>query len=139
MALTPLDDRREFLLGSGAAAGSLLVGILFAGVAVTGRIDAFQAPALALVLVLVALAYGIAGLYDIVALGIPKRGVAHLVSGAGIVLALLGPYGASSTLFVASGALALLVSASYHAALLTDVLSATEEPAADLESDGGVR
>lgn len=136
MASTLPESRRELLLGVGAAVGSLLLGLALAGLVVTDALELLSAPLGLSVLVVCAFAYGIGGLYDIVALGIPKRGVAHLVTGAGVVLALLGPYGASEQLFVASGALAALLSGIYHAALAAGIFSASEELADDLESDG---
>lgn len=137
MAQIPVDSR-EFVLGSGAAGGSLVAGLALAGVVATGRVGVLESVPVVAVLLVGAFVYGIGGLYDIVALGIPKRGVAHLVTGAGLVLALLAPYGTSTQLFVVSGAIALVVSAGYHAALVADIFSATEEPAAELDGDGDV-
>ena len=136
MASTLPDSRRELLLGIGAAVGSLVLGLALAGIVVTDSLELLSVTPVVAVLVVSAFVYGIGGLYDIVALGIPKRGVGHLVTGAGIVLALLAPYGAPERLFVAGGALALLLSAGYHAALAADLLASSEEPAADLEGDG---
>jgi len=136
MASTLPESRREFLLGVGAAVGSLVLGLALVGLVVTDSLELLSETLVVAVLVVSAFAYGVGGLYDIVALGIPKRGVAHLVTGAAIVLALLAPYGATEQLFVAAGALALLASGGYHAALAAGVLSATEEPAAELDGDG---
>ena len=136
MASTLPDNRRELLLGIGAAAGSLVLGLALVGIAATDRIALLSEIAVVAVLLVCGFAYGIGGLDDIVARGIPKRGVAHLVIGAGIVLALLAPYGTPERLFVATAAVALLVGAGYHAALAVGLLSATEEPAAELDSDG---
>jgi hypothetical protein len=135
MASTLPDSRRELLLGIGAAAGSLILGLVLVGIAVTDRIGLLSEIAVVAVLLACVFAYGIGGLYDIVARGIPQRGLAHLVTGAGIVLALLAPYGTPDRLFVATAALALLLGAGYHAAIGVDLLSATEEPAAELEDD----
>lgn len=135
MASTLPDSRHELLLGTVAAVGSLLFGLALAGIAVTDRIDALSETLVVAVLLCCGLAYGVGGLYDIVATGTPKRGVAQLVAGAGLVLALLAPYGDPASLFVVSAALSLLLSAGYHGALTADGLSATEEPATDLDGD----
>lgn len=135
MASTLPDGRRELLLGIVAAVGSLLLALALTGIAVTDRPDLLSATLVVAVLLLSGFAYGVGGLYAIVAMGAPKRGVTQLVSGAGLVLALLAPYGDPASLFVAFAALSLLLSAGYQGALAADVLSATEEPAADLEGD----
>lgn len=135
MASTLPDSRRELLLGIVAAVGSLLLGLALTGIAVTDRPDLLSETLVVAVLLLCGFAYGVGGLYDIVAMGTPKRGVAQLVTGAGLVLALLAPYGDPASLFVVFAALSLLLSAGYHGALAADILSATEEPAADLEGD----
>lgn len=136
MASTLPESRRKLLRGVGAAAGSFLLGFVLVGIAVTDSIEVLSTVPVVATLVLCAFVYGVGGLYDIVALGIAKRGVGHLTTGAGIVLVLLAPYGESGRLFVVAGALALLISAGYTGALAADVLSATEEPAAELESEG---
>jgi len=136
MASTLPERRRELLLGVGAAVGSLVLGLALVGIVIADSLELLSGTLGVAVLVACAFVYGVGGLYDIVALGIPKRGVAHLVTGAGVVLALLAPYGATEQLFVATSAIALLASGGYHAALAADVLSATEEPAAELDGDG---
>lgn len=136
MASTLSDSRRDLVLGAGAAVGGLLLGLALVGLVLTDSLEVLSGTLVVAVLVVGAFAYGIAGLYDIVALGIPKRGVGHLVTGAGIVLALLAPYGSSERLFVAAGAFAVLASGGYQLALVADLLSASEEPATELEGDG---
>lgn len=138
MALSLTDDAHEVVLGSGAGFVSLLVGLALAGVVVTDRIALLEGTFVVSVLLVFGFLFGLAGLFDIVALGIPKRGVGHLVTAAGIVLALLAPYGEPTVGFVISGSLALLLSAAYQGALAVDLLQSAEEPAADLDSEGDV-
>lgn len=133
MALTFPDDTREIVLGTGAGAFSLLVGLVFLGVTVSGEIELLERTVPIAVLVVLALGYGVGGLYDIVAVGVPKRGAADLTVGAGIVLALLAPYGTSWGLFVTTAALVLVLAGLYHFALAADVFESTEELADELE------
>lgn len=127
-------DGRDFALGSGASVVGFLFGLALLAVAATRRIDLLDRPLVVVAFVSVAFAFGVVGLYDNVALGVPRRGAAHLVSGAALVLALLAPYGRSSMLFVLTASLSLLASASYQLALVVGLFEADEQPADELES-----
>lgn len=127
------DDPRDFALGLGAGILGLLLGLAFAAVAALDEVDVLDGSVLAGALIGVALAYGIAGLYEITARGVPRRGVADLIAGAGLILGLLAPHGSTPRLFVGTAALALFGSGVYHAALAADVVDVTEEPPVESE------
>jgi hypothetical protein len=135
--MSPLlpDDGQQFALGLGAGILALVLGVALVAVAALGDVGVLGRPVVAGGLLGVAFAFGVAGLYDIVARGTTRRGVSDLIAGAGLVLALLGPHGASSQAFVAAGAVALLTSGAYHAALAAELTSIDEDPAVDVESD----
>jgi hypothetical protein len=135
MDTTLADSPRELVLGIGVGVISLLLGLALIGVAVTDRVPLLDHPAVAGVLLGFAFAFAVVGLYEIVARGVPKRGVADLTAAAGITLSLLGPYGQSARAFVALGAIALLGAGVYHAALEAEV---SEEPAVDVDNEESV-
>lgn len=127
-------DGRDFVLGSGAGVVGFLFGLTLLAVAATDRVDLLDGTLAVVAFALAAFAFGVAGLYDNVALGVPKRGAAHLVSGAALVLALLAPYGESSLLFVVTAAVALLASGIYQLAIIIGFFESDEQPADELES-----
>lgn len=133
MALT--QNSEDLALGIGAGVLSFLLGLALIGVLVFADVSVLEHPAVAGGLVGVVVAYGIAGLYDVVARGVPRRGVADLCVAAGIMLTLLAPHGDPAQGFVATGAIALLASAVYHGALAADLIAVDEDPAVGVESD----
>ncbi|QSG08161.1 hypothetical protein [Halapricum desulfuricans] len=127
-------DGRDLVFGTGAGVVGFLFGLALLVVGATGRIDLLDQSLAVVVLVVVAFAFGVAGLYDNVALGVPRRGAAHLVSGSAIVLALLAPYGESSRLFAVTAGLFLLAAGIYQLAIAVGVLESDQQPADELES-----
>jgi len=134
MASSQSADRRDFILGIGAGVVGFLFGLALVVVAGTGSVELLGQGLTIAASATIALGFGVVGLYDNVALGVPKRGVAHLVSGTAIVLALLAPQGTPSLAFVVGAAIALLVSSTYQLALVTDVFEPDEQPTEESES-----
>jgi hypothetical protein len=133
MALTR--DSEDLALGIGAGVLSFLLGLALIAVVVFGDVDVLEHPAVVGGIVGVIVAYGIAGLYEVVARGVPRRGVADLCVSAGLILTLLAPHGDPSRGFVATGAVALLAAAVYHGALAADLIAVDEDRAVGVESD----
>lgn len=135
MAQTLPDDPQQLALGIGAGVLSFLLGLALIAVVVVDAVDVLAHPAVAGGLIGVVFAYGVAGLYELVARGVPRRGVADLFVSAGLVLALLAPYGDPARGFAATGAVALLVSAVYHGALVADLIATDEDPAVGADGE----
>lgn len=135
MDTTLADNTHDLALGVGAGVLAMLLGLVLSGIAVTGAVGVLDHPAVAGVALGFAFAYGVAGLYEITARGVTNRGVADLTVGAGLVLALLGPYGTNRQAFVLAGALALVAAGVYHAALAADVVAVGEEPSVEVDGD----
>lgn len=135
MALTLSDDPEELALGIGAGAISFLLGLALIGVLLFADVDVLEHPAIAGGLVGVVVAYGIAGLYDVVARGVPRRGVADLCVSAGLILTLMAPYGDPGLGFVVTGSVVLLASGVYHGALAANVIAVDEDPAVGVDGD----
>jgi len=133
MASSESADRRDFILGVGAGVAGLLLGLVLVVVATTGKVELLGQGLVVVVFATIALGFGVVGLYDNVALGVPKRGVAHLVSGTAIVLALLAPRGSPSLAFVGGAAAALLVSGAYQLVIVIGVFESDEQPAEESE------
>jgi len=136
MAPTLPDDPRDLGLGIVAGAFGVLLGLGFGGVAVTNEVATFDHPMMAGVLIAVVFAFTAAGLYEITAATAPERGVAHLTIGAGIVLALLGPYADSPRTFVAVGAVAVVVASGHQVAHATRLIPRSDDAAAEVEREG---
>ncbi|QSG13778.1 hypothetical protein [Halapricum desulfuricans] len=134
MAASLSADGRDFVLGIGAGVVGFLLGLVLVVVAATDGTELLGQGLTVVALATVALAFGVVGLYDNVALGMPKRGVAHLVSGTAVVLALLAPRGSPSLAFVAGAAVALLVSGTYQLALVTGAFESDEQPGEESDS-----
>ena len=135
MALTNPNDPEDLALGIGAGLLSFLLGVALIAVVVVADTSVLEHPAVAGGLVGVVVAYGIAGLYEIIARGVTSRGVADLCVSGGLILTLLAPHGEPGQGFVATGAVALLAAAVYHGALAADVIAVDEERAVGVESD----
>lgn len=129
------DDRQKLALGIGAGILALVLGVTFVAVAATNTIGILDSPVVAGALLGIAFAFGVAGLYDIVARGTVRRGVSDLLAAAGLVLVLLAPYGDPAQGFAVVGAVALLTSGAYHVALAAELLSITEDPAVDVDNE----
>ncbi|MUV89857.1 hypothetical protein GJ629_08075 [Halapricum sp. CBA1109] len=129
------DDGQQFALGLGAGVLALVLGVAFVAVAALSEVALLDSLAVAVALLVVAFVFAVAGLYDIVARGTTRRGVSDLIASAGVVLALLAPYGDPAQAFVAAGAVALLTSGAYHAALAAELMHIDEDPAVDVESE----
>lgn len=135
MDQTLADSRRDLALGLGAGSIALLLGLALAAVGALDSVSLLERPAVATVLLAFAIAAGVAGLYDIVALGLTRRGVAHLTAAAGLVLVLLGPYGTPAQAFVVTGAIALLASGAFQVAIVSNLVTVSEEPAVEMEDE----
>lgn len=136
MGSTLPDDPRDIALGIGAGVCSLLLGIGLSAVAALDRVALLDQSAVVGALLALVLAFSVAGLYEITGRESTPPGAADLTIGAGIVLALLAPYGANPRAFVGVGALALLGSGVYHAARATRVVPDAEESTAEVDRDG---
>lgn len=133
MALTR--DQKGLALGVGAGVLSFSLALVLAAVAVSADVDVLEHPAVVVGLVGAVAAYGTVGLYEVVARGVPRRGVADLCVSAGVVLALLAPHGDPGRGFVATGALALLAAAVYHGALAANLIAVDEDSVVGVEGD----
>lgn len=134
MASSQSADRRDFILEISAGIAGFLLGLVLVVVAATGATELLGHALIVVAFATIALGFGVVGLYDNVALGMPKRGVAHLVSGTAIVLALLAPRGSPSLAFVGGAAIALLVSGTYQLVIVTGVFESDEQPVEESES-----
>lgn len=129
MASSLSADRREFVLGIGAGVVGFLLGLVLIAVAATDGTELLGEGLTVVAFAAIALGFGVVSLYDNVALGRPRRGVAHLVSGTAIVLALLAPRGSPSLGFVLVAAVALLASSTYQLVVVTGVFGSDEQSA----------